>query len=414
MAVAGNNYRLMLEAQLDPAKIQAQINALSNKSVLNIKMNFVDEDMAKFESELDKIRAKASSIGKITLFGDEKGGIAKATVEYKDALGNVVQEYVQINDKIKITQKYTEDLAKDEKEINNIIQKRVGLNAKQADEMERAAHQADLFLAKSQNLSKTSSVQATIGKAQEIKVAVSEGDINKVRTLNKEFATLKASLQTGRTGLDSWSEGMKNALRQTIEYAASVGLVYGALNQLKEGVQYLTELDKEMTNIQLLQADGAKTDEQIGELSLRYNELARSLGATTIEVAKGSTEWLRQGKTIEETSELLEASMMLSKLGNMESAQSTEYLTSILNGFKLEAKDTQDVISKLIALDNAFATSTAEIASAMQRSSVSAQQAGVSMEELASMITVVSDVSRRAPESIGESFSVRILLEIAI
>lgn len=40
----------------------------------------------------------------------------------------------------------------------------------------------------------------------------------------------------------------------------------------------------------------------------------------------------------------------------------------------------------------------------MQRSSVSAQQAGVSMEELASMITVVSDVSRRAPESIGESF----------
>jgi len=40
MAVAGNNYRLMLEAQLDPAKIQAQINALSNKSVLNIKMNF--------------------------------------------------------------------------------------------------------------------------------------------------------------------------------------------------------------------------------------------------------------------------------------------------------------------------------------------------------------------------------------
>jgi hypothetical protein len=36
---------------------------------------------------------------------------------------------------------------------------------------------------------------------------------------------------------------MKNALRQTIEYAASVGLVYGALNQLKEGVQFLKELD---------------------------------------------------------------------------------------------------------------------------------------------------------------------------
>lgn len=404
MGVAGNNYRLMIEAQLDPAKIQAQINALSNKSVLNIKMNFAQGDMTKFEAELEKIRAKASSVGKITLFGDDKGGIARATVEYKDALGNVVKEYVQINDQVKITQKYTEDLAKDEKEISNLIQKRAGLNAKQADEMERAAHQADLFLAKSQNLNKTASVQATIGKAQEIKVAVSEGDINKVRTLNKEFSTLKASLQTGRTGLDSWSEGMKNALKQTIEYATSIGLVYGALNQLKEGIQYLTELDKEMTNIQLLQTNGAKTDEQIGELSLRYNTLAKSVGATTLEVSRGSVEWMRQGKTIEETSQLLKSSMMLSKLGNMESAQATEYLTSILNGFKLEAEDTEDVISKLIALDNNFATSTSEIASAMQRSSVSAQQAGVSMEELASMITVVSDVSRRAPESIGESF----------
>lgn len=407
MAVAGNNYRLMLEAQLDPAKIQAQINALSNKSILNIKMNFAQNDMAKFEAELDKIKSKAASIGKVTLFGDEKGGIARATVEYKDALGNVVQEYVQINDKIKITQKYIEDLAKDEKEINNLIQKRVGLNAKQADEMERAAHQADLFL----NLNKSSSVQATIGKAQEIKVAVSEGDINKVRTLNKEFAILKASLQTGRTGLDSWSEGMRNALKQTIEYATSIGLVYGALNQLKEGVQYLTELDKEMTSIQLVTGE---TDDEIATLSLEYNNLAKSLGATTLEVARGSLEWRRQGKTVEETSELMEGTMMMSKLANMESAQSTEYLTSILNGFKLEAKDAEDVISKLVALDNAFATSTSEIASAMQRSSVSAQQAGVSMEELASMITVVSDVSRRAPESIGESFSVRILLEIAI
>lgn len=414
MAVAGNSYKLLLEAQLDPAKIQAQINALSNKSVLNIKMNFAQEDMAKFESELEKIRAKASSIGKVTLFGDEKDGvnrIAKATIEYKDALGNVVQEYVQINEKAGITQKYTENLAKDEKEINRILQKRAGLNAKQADEMEKAAHQADLFLAKSENLAKTKSVQATIGKAQEIKVAVSEGDINKVRTLNKEFSTLKASLQTGRTGLDSWSEGMRNSIKQTLEYATSIGLVYGALNQLRQGFQYLTELDKEMTSIQLVTGE---TDDEIANLSLGYNNLAKSLGATTLEVARGSLEWRRQGKTVEETSELMEGTMMMSKLANMESAQATEYLTSILNGFKLEAKDTEDVISKLVALDNAFATSTSEIASAMQRSSVSAQQAGVSMEELASMITVVSDVSRRAPESIGESFSVRILLEIAI
>ena len=283
--MAGNNYKLLLEAQLDPSKIQAQINALSNKNIFNIKMNFTENDMAKFEAELEKIKSEASSVGKITLFGDDKGGINRAVIEYKDALGNIVQAYKEINPKVEITQKYTENIAKDEKEINNILQKRAFLNAKQADEMEKAAKQADLFLSKSQNLAKTQSVQATISKANELKVAVSEGDIGKVRKLKDEFDLLKASLQTGRTGLDSWSEGIRNALKQTIEYATSVGLVYGALNQLKEGIQYLKDLDKEMTNVQIV--TGA-TDEEIANLSFQYNGLAKELGSTTLEVARES------------------------------------------------------------------------------------------------------------------------------
>lgn len=290
--MAGNNYKLLLEAQLDPSKIQAQINSLSNKNIFNIKMNFAENDMAKFEAELEKIKSEASSVGKITLFGNDKGGINRAVIEYKDALGNIVQAYKEINPKVEITQKYTENIAKDEKEINNILQKRASLNAKQADEMEKAAKQADLFLAKSQNLAKTQSVQSAISKANELKVAVSEGDIEKVRKLKDEFDLLKASLQTGRTGLDSWSEGIRNALKQTIEYATSVGLVYGALNQLKQGIQYIKDLNKELTNIQVLQIEGAKTDDEIANLSMQYNDLAKSLGSTTIEVTKGSVEWL--------------------------------------------------------------------------------------------------------------------------
>jgi len=402
--MAGNNYRLLLEAQLDPQKIQAQINALSNKSVLNIKMNFAQGDMAKFEAELEKIRAKASSLGKITLFGDQKGGIARAVVEYKDALGNVVQEYVQINEKVAITQKYTENLAKDEKEINGILQKRLALNAKQADEMEKAAKQADLFLEKSKNLAGTPSVKAAVSKAQELKVAVSEGDIAKVRKLKDELDLAKAALQTGRTGLDSWSEGIRNALKQTIEYATSVGLVYGALSQLREGIQYVKELNKELTNIQVLQIEGAKTDQDIANLSMQYNDLAKSLGSTTIEVTRGSVEWLRQGKTIEETQDLLKNTMYLSKLGALDSAQATEYLTAILNGYNMKAEESARVVDKLVAIDNIAATSAGELATAMQYSSAVASQAGVSFDSLAAMIGAVSSNTRLSAEMIGTAF----------
>ena len=66
--MAGNNYKLLLEAQLDPSKIQAQINALSNKNIFNIKMNFAENDMAKFEAELEIDEITGEEIGPLYWF----------------------------------------------------------------------------------------------------------------------------------------------------------------------------------------------------------------------------------------------------------------------------------------------------------------------------------------------------------
>ena len=50
---------------------------------------------------------------------------------------------------------------------------------------------------------------------------------------------------------------------------------------------------------------------------------------------------------------------MASKLGALESAQATEYLTAILNGFQMEASESTSVVDRLIAVDNIAATSFA-------------------------------------------------------
>ncbi len=147
---------------------------------------------------------------------------------------------------------------------------------------------------------------------------------------------------------------MSAVIRRTLESAATLGLMYGALNQLRQGIQYVKDLDKELTNVQVVTG---MSQESVEKLATGYNNLAQEMGVTTLEVAKGSLEWLRQGKTAEQASELVKSSMVLSKLGNLDAAQSTEYLTSVMNGFKLEAKDSMGVIDKIIGLDNSFASS---------------------------------------------------------
>ncbi len=313
------NYKLLLQAQIDPKSVTQQIEAISKtgKNVLTFKTALDKDGMKQFNAEMDRIRAKASSIGRITFSQDQFGNLNKAVVNYTDLAGNATKATVKLGEQLRVTETVTQKSA-----------------------------QAYSFM------------DSELGK----------------------------SIQT------------------TIRYATSVGLITAALSQLREGIQYVKELNKELTNIQVLQIEGAKTDQDIANLSMQYNDLAKSLGSTTIEVTRGSVEWLRQGKTIEETQDLLKNTMYLSKLGALDSAQATEYLTAILNGYNMKAEESARVVDKLVAIDNIAATSAGELATAMQYSSAVASQAGVSFDSLAAMIGAVSSNTRLSAEMIGTAF----------
>lgn len=69
------------------------------------------------------------------------------------------------------------------------------------------------------------------------------------------------------------------------------------------------------------------------------------------------SEWLRQGKSIAETTELIEQSMILSKVGAMDSETATKRLTSAMMGYKLAAEEVAGVVDRLTAVDMAAAVS---------------------------------------------------------
>ncbi len=381
-----SDYTLMIEAQLNPDKISAQIKAITEKHTIHLKAELDASGVDKFNQEMEKIRAKAKDIGKISFVKDDMGNVTRAVVDYTDKMNNAVKTTIMLGESLSTAEKISANLGKNSKEL------------------ERAALNAEKFLEKAKGLQQTPQVTKASDLAKQINQAVSEGNLDKVRELNRQFEVAKASISSAGSALRSWSTGLKDAIVTTAQYALSIGLVRGALNQIREGIQYITELNTEMTKIQVLQIDGAKTNEQISDLALQYNNLAKQLGTTTVEVAKGSVEWLRQGKSIEQTQELLRSTMYLSKLGNLDAAQSTEYLTAILNGFQMEASEAEAVVNKLVAIDNIAATSAGELATAMQYSSAIANETGISFENLAAMIGAVSSNTRLSAEMIGQAF----------
>jgi hypothetical protein len=81
---------------------------------------------------------------------------------------------------------------------------------------------------------------------------------------------------------------LKDNAGKVAQWALSTGIVYGTLDQIRRGMEYIVDLNKEMTNIQIVTG---MSSAQIDALAASYTDLAKEFGVTTLEVAKGSLEW---------------------------------------------------------------------------------------------------------------------------
>ena len=341
-----NKYTIIVRATLDKVDLQKQITELQNN--INASAN-----------NLPKVTAGASGASK------NIESMAKGMKNVQMSAVDVSSSLVKWGDKLENIRSRNEKLFDSDPKIQ-------GINT-------------DIK-------SMISNFDGTKASAKEIN--------NEIMHLNSSFSTLSNGIRNVSHDGDDFQQMMAKNIKKVAEWAIATTAIYGTLKQIGEAVQFIKDLNKEMTNIQVVTGMSKK---EVTSLAQEFNKLALELSATTIEISSGSLEWFRQGKTIEETSELMRSTMMMAKLGNLDSAQSTEYLTSTLNGFKLEAKDSLEVVDKLTNLDNQYATSVGEIAEALQKSSNSAQQAGVTFDELASYITVLSSVTRKSASSLGES-----------
>jgi len=219
-----------------------------------------------------------------------------------------------------------------------------------------------------------------------------------VKKLNQEFIGTQSQLKKIQRETDTLGNKLKDTftskILQTFAYAI-IGIATRALKQLYQNV---VELDRAITDLQI--ASG-KTREETEELIKAYSKLAKQLGATTLEVAQSADTWLRQGYSIEEANTLIYASMMLSKLGQIESAEASKALTSAMKGYKKEVEEATDIVDKFTAVDMEAAVSAGDIATAMAETATSADIAGVSMNKLIGYIATVAEVTQDGAESVG-------------
>lgn len=194
---------------------------------------------------------------------------------------------------------------------------------------------------------------------------------------------------------------LNSALKTNIKQKAVTAIAGFSVQQLKEVYDNVVKLDSAVVNLSMV--TGYNRD-RTKELVASYSEMAQELGAVTSEVAAAADDWLRQGYSLEDTNELIKTSTVLSKIGLLDSAEATQYLTSAIKGYKVEIDDAMSVADKLSAVDMAAAVSVSGLAEGMSKTANSARLAGVEMDTLLGYLAAVGEVTQQGMASIGNAF----------
>lgn len=207
--------------------------------------------------------------------------------------------------------------------------------------------------------------------------------------------------RTGQAGIDIFT-GLGGAVRDAFSAYTLTNLLERGLDKVvdagREAIDTVKELDDASLQLQL--ATG-KTREEAKSMISDYRDLGNELGNLTQNVAESADEWLRQGRTIEETNTLIADSVKLATIGQLSSSDASEYLTSSMKGYNVAVDDVIGIVDKLGAVDLSAAVSAGGLAEGMSRVAVTANTAGISMDKLLGYLAVMGETSGRSMESVG-------------
>ena len=208
-----------------------------------------------------------------------------------------------------------------------------------------------------------------------------------------------ANKETSQVGVTASLKKQESALGKAFKAFTIYSIaVRSAKKALREAVVTIKELDKYLTEQAMVTG---KTREETYALVGAYQKLAVETGATTKEIASVATEYMKQGKTIQESLTLTKAAVSAAKVARVSVGDSVNYLTTALNGFRLSAEDAMKVSDKFAAVAASSATDYDELAIALSKVASQANLAGMSIDYTTALLTKGLETTREAPETMG-------------
>jgi TP901 family phage tail tape measure protein len=385
--------------QLGQVKISKIFDPLTNElKAFNLEIQRTD-------GLIDKLKFKQASatgmhgVNGFVLTGQTQND--KRALETQKALSTMLQN------RAKEERKLAEEQAK---AVNKNIEQKQKEIEKQKQVSEEIKHQISLLQQKMQieatNLTRRygDAVNKNALNNQLSQVMNPPTNFNSLKEYNRwqqqvslGFRDIASNARTSSSHVLTLGEAFKTAMTRFPVWMAASTAFFQTLNFLKDGINFVNELNKSLTEISIVTG---KSQQGVAALGREYNQLAQEMGVLTSEIASATVEFYRQGLSQEEVMEKARIATQYAKISALDFSTSAKILTAAVNSMGIDAERASDVFSYL---GDATATGADEIGRAFQKVGGSAGALNVEFEKVASWIAVVSSRTRESAETIGQS-----------
>ena len=272
-----------------------------------------------------------------------------------------------------------------------------------------AAKELQLQLAKATNVNTgklnlsllNDNLKASGKSAQQLMTSLLEGG----RTGQQAFASMANAIAQAEVPLKQTNKliaDFGNTLKNTVKWEISSNLVHGLESAMSGAVSYAKNLNSSLTDIRIVTG---QSTEQMAKFAQYANKAAKDLSTSTRSYADAALIYYQQGDSDAMAKKKAELTLKASNASfDSDAKEMSEYLTAVWNSYQVGSDQLEHYIDVMASLGAKTATSLEEIATSMQKVAATANTVGVSMEQMSSIISTVSSVTREAPESIGTSY----------
>lgn len=228
-----------------------------------------------------------------------------------------------------------------------------------------------------------------------------KGAVINLGTSGKQIASLSQPLGRITGQADQFTKSMEAANARVFAFGASVGIINNVAKAFKGIITSTIEVETSLANIySVLDKAGLSAKEFESGLF----EAAKNAGQSFKVAADAALELSRQGLNSQDVLKRLNDTLILTRLSGLDSAAAVEGLSAAYNSFAGTGITTTEILNKLVAVSQKYAVSEKDLIEGIKRAGSTAQQAGVSFDELAALITAVQEKTARGGAVIGNSF----------